>query len=167
MTLHLYEFPEAYRALWDRINEETEGGDTPSDELQEEFENLEGGYVAKVENCAKMIRTLTATHDALDTEAKRLKARAASMKRKTDWLKSYVVESMQGLGHTKIEGEILNVTLARNYRVEMDDQVLVPDRFRSRVEEEKVDVAGIRQALKEGEDVPGARLVETHSIRIR
>ena len=167
MALSLYEYPDAYRELWTRIENQEPNLGEPAAVGRDEFEALEGEYSDKVENIAKLVRSLEATHDALDAESKRLKQRATVVKRKIEWLRNYVVESMVALGPRKIEGEVLNVTLANNHRVEMDGAQTVPERFRTTVQDEKIDVAGIRQALKDGEDVPGARLIETHSIRIK
>jgi hypothetical protein len=178
MALKLYEYPEAYRELWNRIEAEVdavEPADVPSvpaGELvliasREEFDNLEVEYADKVENIAKMIRSLTATHDAIDSEAKRLKGRAATVKRKLDWLKDYVVDSMLALGHDKIEGDVLNVALARNRRVEIDSEDDLPDEFKTVAQAVTVLKAEIRQALLDDRTVAGARLIETHSLRIR
>ena len=171
MALKLYEYPEAYRDLWNRIEGDGDGSadtdESLSDATREEFDNLEGEYTYMVENIAKRIRALTATHDALDAEAKRLKARAATVKRKVDWLRGYVADSMLDLGHDKIEGDVLNVGLSRNRRVEIDSEADVPDEFKTVAETVTVRKAEIRQALLDDRTVAGARLIETHSLRIR
>ena len=174
MSLRLYEYPDKYRELWARIEDDAEGSPVEGEGTcvvggvgREEFDALEDSYSDKVENIGKLIQSLRATADALDTESARLRARAASIKRKIDWLKSYVVDSMRELGRDKIEGGVLVVSLTRNQRVELSDIQPIPDRFVTIVEDRKIDKAGIRQALKDGEDVPGVRLVETHSIKIR
>lgn len=174
MSLRLYEYPTKYRELWERIEDDSEGSPVEGEGAcvvggvgKAEFDSLEDSYSDKVENIGKLIQSLRATADALDTESARLKARATSIKRKVDWLKSYVVDSMRELGREKIEGGVLVVSLTRNQRVELSDFEPIPDRFVTIVEDRKIDKAGIRQALKDGEDVPGARLVDTHSIKIR
>ena len=171
MALKLYEYPEAYRDLWNRIEGDGDGSadtdESLSDATREEFDNLEGEYTYKVENIAKLIRSLTATHDALDAEAKRRTARAATVKRKVDWLRGYVADSMLDLGHDKIEGDVLNVGLSRNRRVEIDSEADVPDEFKTVAETVTVRKAEIRQALLDDRTVAGARLIETHSLRIR
>lgn len=174
MSLRLYEYPDKYRELWARIESADEGspvegtaGCVVSGVGREEFDSLEDSYSDKVENIGKLIQSLKATAEALDTEATRLSRRSKSIKRKIDWLKSYVVDSMRELGRDKIEGGVLVVSLTRNQRVELSDIQPIPDEFVTVVEDRKVDKAGIRQALKDGKDVPGARLVDTHSIKIR
>lgn len=171
MALRLYEYPEAYRELWGRIEAEVEGlSDTDENPVaagREEFDGLEGDYSAKVENIAKLIRSLTATHDALDCEAQRLKARVAVVKRKIEWLRDYVADSMLTLGHDKIEGDVLNVGLARNRRVEIDSEDDLPDEFKTVAQSVTVLKAEIRKALMDDRTVAGARLIETHSLRIR
>ena len=171
MALRLYEYPEAYRELWGRIEAEVEGlSDTDENPVaagRDEFDGLEGDYSAKVENIAKLIRSLTATHDALDCEAQRLKARVAVVKRKIEWLRDYVADSMLTLGHDKIEGDVLNVGLARNRRVEIDSEDDLPDEFKTVAQSVTVLKAEIRKALMDDRTVAGARLIETHSLRIR
>ena len=171
MALKLYEYPEAYRELWNRIEAEVDGSadtdENPAAAGREDFDNLEGDYADKVENIAKMIRSLTATHDALDAEAKRLKGRAATVKRKVDWLRDYVADSMLALGHDKIEGDVLNVGLSRNRRVEIDSEDDLPDEFKTVAQAVTVLKAEIRKALLDDRTVVGARLIETHSLRIR
>lgn len=171
MALKLYEYPEAYRELWNRIEAEVDGSadtdENPAAAGREDFDNLEGDYASKVENIAKMIRSLGATHDALDAEAKRLKGRAATVKRKVDWLRDYVADSMLALGHDKIEGDVLNVGLSRNRRVEIDSEDDLPDEFKTVAQAVTVLKAEIRKALLDDRTVVGARLIETHSLRIR
>ena len=89
------------------------------------------------------------------------------MKRKVDWLRDYVADSMLDLGHDKIEGDVLNVGLSRNRRVEIDSEADVPDEFKTVAETVTVRKAEIRQALLDDRTVAGARLIETHSLRIR
>jgi hypothetical protein len=171
MALKLYEYPEAYRELWNRIEAEVDGSadtdENPAAAGREDFDNLEGDYASKVENIAKLIRSLTATHDALDAEAKRLKGRAATVKRKVDWLRDYVADSMLALGHDKIEGDVLNVGLSRNRRVEIDSEDDIPAEFKTVAQAVTVLKAEIRKALLDDRTVVGARLIETHSLRIR
>ena len=168
MPLKLYEFPAAYRSIWDRVEEDDDAtSEAVAEALKAEFDSLEGAYAEKIENIAKLIQSLSAGRDAVDGEAKRLGARAAAMARKIDWLQGYLVDSLREVGHTKIEGDILNVTLATNQRVELDSQEQVPEEFRRVVTSEVIDKREIRQRLKDGDDIPGARLVETYSIRIR
>jgi len=171
MALKLYEYPEAYRELWNRIEAEVDGSDdadeNPAAAGREDFDNLEGDYASKVENIAKLIRSLGATHDALDAEAKRLKGRAATVKRKVEWLRDYVTDSMLALGHDKIEGDVLNVALARNRRVEIDSEDDIPAEFKTVAQAVTVLKAEIRKALLDDRTVVGARLIETHSLRIR
>ena len=56
MALKLYEYPEAYRDLWNRIEGDGDGSadtaESLSDATREEFDNLEGEYTYKVENIA-------------------------------------------------------------------------------------------------------------------
>ena len=168
MSMKLYEFGGAYLDLWKRIGESTDGpGEWLDTDLKGEFDRLESDHAEKVENIAKMIRSLSATHDALEDESKRLKSRAATVKGKLEWLRSYVASSMHEIGRSKIEGSVLNISLSRNHRVQIENEKELPDEFKTLTETVTVLKADIRKALLEDRDVPGASLTETHSIRIR
>jgi hypothetical protein len=170
MALKLYEFTDAYRELWVRIEgsiDADDGAETVDESLKDEFDQLESAHADKIENIAKMIRSLVATQEALDNEAKRLSARAASVKRKTEWLKGYALESMVALGHTKIEGDILIVSVSQNQSVHIVDETAIPETYCVRTETVRPDKAMIREAIKTGRDVEGAELVTRPSLRIR
>jgi len=172
--LKLYEYPEAYRDLWEQIENDAEGSPVEGPNTcvvggvgKAEFDALEDNYSEKVESIAKLVRSLEATQDALDAEAARLKARAASIKRKVEWLKGYVLDSMVALGHTKIEGDILIVAVSQNQSVRIVDESAIPETYCVRTETVRPDKAMIRDAIKTGRDVEGAELVTRPSLRIR
>ena len=174
MALRLYEYPEAYRELWGRVEDDAEGSPVGgegtcviSDTGKAEFDALEGGYSEKVENIAKLVRSLEATKDALGAESKRLTARATSIKRKVEWLNGYVLDSMVALGHSKIEGEVLVVSVSQHQRVRIVDETAIPETYCVRTETVRPDKALIRDAIKTGRDVAGAELVSNPSLRIR
>jgi len=169
MALKLYEFADAYLELWGRIEgsiDADDADDGEQDSLQDEFDQLECDHSEKIETIAKMIRSLSATHDALDDESKRLKGRASTVKNKIEWLRRYVASSMHEMGRSKVEGTVLNISLAHNYRVEIANEEELPAEFKTLTETVTVLKSDIRQALMADLEVPGASLTETHSIRI-
>jgi hypothetical protein len=174
MGLKLYEYPEAYRELWEQIENDAEGSPVEGAGTcviggvgKAEFDALEEGYSDKIENIAKLVRSLEVTKDALDAEAKRLTARAQSIRRKVEWLKGYALESMVEMGHKKIEGDVLVVAVSQNERVQIMDESKIPETYCVRTETVRPDKAMIRDAIKTGRDVEGAELVTRPSLRIR
>jgi hypothetical protein len=89
------------------------------------------------------------------------------VKRKTEWLKGYALDSMVALGHTKIEGDILVVSVSQNQSVHIVDESEIPETYCVRTETVRPDKALIRDAIKTGRDVAGAELVTRPSLRIR
>ena len=174
MALQLYEYAEAYRDLWEQIENDSEGSPVEGPGTcviggvgKAEFDALEESYSGKVENIAKLVRSLEVTKDAIDSEAKRLSARAGSLKRKIEWLTGYVLDSMVEMGHKKIEGDVLNVTVSQHERVHIADDSVIPETYCVRTETVRPDKALIRDAIKTGRDVEGAELVTRPSLRIR
>jgi len=174
MALKLYEYPEAYRDLWEQIENDAEGSPVEGPGTcviggvgKAEFDALEESYSDKVENIAKLVRSLEVTKDAIESEAKRLSARAASLKRKVEWLKGYVLDSMVAMGHTRIEGDVLVVGVSQHESVHIADDSVIPETYCVRTETMRPDKALIRDAIKTGRDVEGAELVTRPSLRIR
>ena len=74
---------------------------------------------------------------------------------------------MVEMGHKKIEGDVLNVTVSQHERVHIADDSVIPETYCVRTETVRPDKALIRDAIKTGRDVEGAELVTRPSLRIR
>ena len=70
-------------------------------------------------------------------------------------------------GKTKFKAGVFNFAIQNNPpSVEIYDETLIPEQYL--VEQPaKIDKAGIKELLKQGEEVPGAELKQTKGLRIR
>lgn len=153
--MNIYEIDAAILALVDENGEITDLA--ALDELQMAREQ-------KIENAILFVKNLKADVEALKAEEAALAARRRQAERNIERLKGYLDYALAGQkfetprcaiswrksASTKITDESLLMTYAiRNHR---DDLLIYA--------EPKISVSAVRDALKAGEDIEGAELVE-------
>lgn len=77
---------------------------------------------------------------------------------------------MEQNGFTKIETQLGALSIAKNpISVEIYDEAQIPDEYKTKVIEIKVDKTAIKKTLKEtGEIIPGTRIIDNKtSLRIK
>jgi hypothetical protein len=155
---HLYELSDQYRGLMRLID----SGEVDPQALEDTLEGLQGDIQAKGAGTLAVLANLAAGITAYDNEIKRMQARKKTLERNRAWLKNYLRDNMQACGIQRIESELFTATLGLPPIVcEIYDEDLIPDEFVEVVPEvKKYPKATILKALKEGREVPGARLAE-------
>ena len=94
------------------------------------------------------------------------KAKQAS-ERKTA-LKSLILEAMQGLDVKRIETETGTFTIRNNNpSLVIDDKSLIPAKFITMVQSDKIEKEEIKKAIKNGEEIAGAHLETSQSLLVR
>ena len=143
-------------------------------EIEELTPELEAALVinqeqlqAKAVNYAKVIANIQSDADAIDTEIKRLKAMKESKERAIDRLKDAVKNAMLVSGIDKIESPLFKLALRRSESVEVDLVEALPSDFRTIKNVVTADKIAIKEAIKRGENVIGARLIENFNLQIK
>lgn len=153
--------------------------DIPDEELTDEQKQLMDVYLeelgqqeaSKVDGFAGFIRKQIAIAEAIKAESDHLAAKAKTTMNKIDRLKSHYLAVMQSHGLKKINGNIYSIGVRENTRVEITDiDALIneddPDFIKKEVTY-KPDKKNIKEALKEGINVPGCALGKSYSLNIR
>lgn len=114
-------------------------------------------------------RTLEAQENAIDVELERLKLMKDRISKRREKFKNYVKENMETLELQKIETELGTISIAKiPASVEVYDESLVPAEYKKEKVTISVDKTKIKEALKQGQNVQGAKLVEDKTtLRIR
>lgn len=145
-----------------KLNELVESGDLPAQAIADTFEALEGEFNDKVIQCTHYLANTEAEIDSLDKEIKRLQAMKKTRQNAIESFRDYMRINMENSGITKIESPLFKISLGKGQEVvEVDPAVKLPEQF-TRVKTE-VDKTALKAALKNGEIVDGARLVEGKS----
>jgi seryl-tRNA synthetase len=122
---------------------------------------------AKAGNYAKVITNIQSDSDAIDAEIKRLKAMKDTKDRALNRLKEALREAMMVSGIDKIEAPLFKLSLRRSEAVEVDVVEALPNDFVTRKVVVTADKVSIKEAIKRGENITGARIVENFNLQIK
>jgi hypothetical protein len=118
-------------------------------------------------NYAKVIANYQSESDAIDAEIKRLKAMKESRDKKVNWLTESLKKAMLVSGIEKIESPLFKISLRRSEAVEVDVVEALPASFQNVKNVVTADKMAIKESIKKGENVFGARIVENFNISIK
>ena len=94
------------------------------------------------------------------------KAKQANEKRKA--LKELIITTMKGLGTKRLETETGTFTIKNNNpSLVIDDKSLIPEKFITMVQSDKIEKEEIKKAIKSGEEIAGVHLETSQSLLIR
>lgn len=148
--------------------------DVPNDELTDEqrktmyayLDELGSQEADKVDAFAQFIRMESARADALKAEAARLSAKARTAADRIAFLKSYYLDAMKLHGLQKVRGQVYAISVRATDVVTITNEAILPERFVTEKTTIMPDKLAIRDALKKGDDIPGAILDKSYSLRV-
>ena len=129
-----------------------------------ELNNLQMAREEKLENLACWIKGMDADVAAMKNEEKNLTQRRKSLENKRERIFNFLYENLNG---EKITSPRVKVSYRKTAAVEITDLSEIPDTFRRVKITEEADKTAIKEAIKAGDEVPGATLVERLSMSIK
>lgn len=164
-TNSLYNITSKFIELFDNVEE----GVITDEEAQEMGSQLALELQNKSISIIAYEKTLEAKEEAIKNEIERLKELKDRVSKKIDKFKNYVKDNMETLELSKIETDIGTITVTKNpASVEIYDEALIPEGFKVEKVTVAVDKTAIKEALKSGQTVAGAKLVDDKtSLRIK
>lgn len=159
--MKLYELSNAYKELLEREDLDPQAVVDTLDAIKDEIE-------VKADGIASVIDELRSSAERKKAKAKDWSESAKADLQRAQWLKQYLTSELDNAGIKKVETDnhLLSV---RNFKAStvIDDFDTLPDDYKI----EKTEIVGnknrIYQALKAGETVPGAHLVDNRSVVIK
>lgn len=141
---------------------------TDLDEIQtllnvEEMAKME--LSTKLENIAMVIKNLESNVVGKKGEIKRLSESVKYEENAIKRLKEYAQYLMITTGQTKVKGKKFTFSFRKSTSVKIEDETLIPPQFIKT--ETKIIKTDLSKALKNGEEIAGAKLVENQSLSIR
>jgi hypothetical protein len=130
----------------------------------DKFDSLQIEKNDKLENVALWYKNLLAEASAFKAEKDVFADKQKRAESKADSLKKYLDTALHGnkFGTVKVD-----ITYRKSSSVEVDDVELLPADYKKSVTTITADKVGIAKALKVGEEVTGAKLVENNNIQIK
>lgn len=130
------------------------------------IESLQDSIADKAIGYGKVISQLVADEKQLADKIKHDQERKRALSNNISRLKLALQHGMETAGKDKIKDIDLSIWIQNNpVSVAVTDDKLIPGEFTEI--EKKLNKTAIKQALNDGEEVPGAKLVQTRSIRIK
>ena len=149
------------------VYELAQGGEFDPEAIQSAIESIEMALEDKADNYAALIRMIDGDNAAIDKEMERLRAHKASRTRLKDSLKNNLLSVMKTLERPKIKTQFNSFSIRKNPpSVAITDEAEIPEVFFI-TPAPVVSKSAILEALKRGEEVPGAQLAQGESLSIR
>ena len=128
------------------------------------LDDLEIERDTKIENIGLWIKNLEAEAKAVKEEKDNMAARQKSLERKVSSLKDYLVYALNG---QKFSTARVSMSYRKSESVDLKDNFVYDDKWCEQKVEWKPDKKRIKEALKNGEKIAGATIVEKQNLQIK
>lgn len=161
--MKLYELTQNYRNL-ENLGEQ-EG--LTVEMIQEALGQVEEDINTKIENTCKVIKEIDADAVGIDEEIKRLTALKKQKENTVNKLKEYITFEMNGIGLNKVDGKLFKISFRKSTSVNIIDETKIPKEFIIVKTTESISKKELGKALKNGEIIEGAELIQGRSLQIK
>lgn len=162
----LYVLAQDYRAVCDKLADLDLDAQTVADTL----ESLSGDLEVKAQAVAMFARNLEANAAAIKEAEKQMAERRKAIENRAERMRQYLLDNMLFAGIQKIECPYFKLSIRDNpAAVDVYEPGLIPAEYMRQPEPPPlaVDKAAIKEVLKVGGEVPGARLTVGQRLEIR
>ena len=129
--------------------------------------NDSGVLNEKIENLLLYTAQLSADAEDIAEYAAKLNARAKAKKAKSDRLKEWLCGEVTRYGGKKFETQRIKAVVSIRNKVNITDESRLPEKYIRTKTETAPDKTAITAAIKAGETVDGAELVESKTLQIK
>lgn len=160
MAMSLFEMTESARYLYNLLE---------NDEIDEQvvLDTLEGiGATEKLEAYVYIQKQFEADLTAYKAEKERMEKKMKTCQNAIDRMKTAVLEFMNVTGVKKAKAGTFDLSIRKTESVTITDEGKIAEEW-LKPQPPKIDKAGIKKALKNGEQISGAELTESNSLIVR
>ncbi len=143
---------------------ESNGGEI-SPEIDEKLQINQFNLIEKTTNYVHVIKTLDSECDIIDDEIKRLQELKKQRSNFTQSLKDRLKNAMQAMELTEIKTALNKINFRKSESVEIIDESILPNNVL--IYEPKIDKKKIKEIIKNGGQVFGAKIVENQNLQIK
>lgn len=163
--MKLYEINQQYDTLKKYINDT----DTSEEMFKEAFNEIEAAFEDKAENIVKLIKNIEGDVEAHKVEEKRIFDKRKFMENHVIRLKKMLEESMVQMDKNDVKAGTFTLKIQKNpYSVEIEDESLIPEAYKSIEQVIKIDKKHIVDDYKVDQMlIPGVKVQQTESLRIK
>lgn len=164
-ALSLYQIAAEFRQMVDALTDCQDDAQAIADTIEAESYPLE----LKAQNVAYAIRNLEASAAAIKEAEAQMAERRKRIEKRAEQIRDYLKTCMELAGVSKIECPHFQLAIAKNpASVDIFEQSTIPAQYLDFPEPPPtVNKTRVKAALKDGIDVPGARLVQATRLSIK
>lgn len=167
-SLKLYEISDNYTAILNQLAEQVDTNGVIPDAIGHALSQLDEAFESKAVNVAAYILTLEAEASAIANVKTSMERRMSSLSSQALRLRDYLKAEMERTGILHLKHPLLNVMIRNNpSTVVVSDATRLPDGFTETITNIKILKTAIAQALKSGQEVPGAHLEQSTRLVIQ
>lgn len=165
MNLSLYNLSAEYQAIANKLMEM----DLDEVTIKDTLESVSGELETKAVNVAMFIRNLESSAEQIKLAEKAMAERRKALENKAESIKNYLFENMKACNITKIESPYFALTIKKNpHKLVIDDAGQIPSELYIYPEVVPYpDNSKIKELLKAGQEVSGARLQQDERLEIK
>jgi hypothetical protein len=161
--MNIYELKEQYM----RLQALAESGEFDQEAIDEAMADVEDAIEQKAENYALVMKNLEGNVMGLDAEIKRLQAMKKSVESNIDYMKDRLSDMLTAAEKKKFKTDHFAFSFRKSESVSVVDQTLLPGDYIKVKVTELVDKTEIKKAIKAGEIIPGAELIQKQNLQIK
>lgn len=162
--MNLYNITQEYLNL---ANQLIESGGELTPDIEQALIINESNLKEKAINYAHVIRSIDNDINIIDNEMMRLKALKEARIKAQEKLESNIQAAMELYGINKIESTLINLYFRKSESVEVDNMAQLDKKFIVEKLTLSPDKKAIKEAVKSGEEVKGARLITNNNLQIK
>lgn len=164
--MKLRELEKDLETAYELLVESTDEDGEVNPEAVALFREYKAPFDKKVNAYVEIIKRIEAEIDFKKAEETRIKKNRQSLEKGLQWLKSNLVESLQALDYKKIKTDLYNCSVCSTPSVNVLNIDEIPGEFKTVEMNVKIDKTKLKQAIKDGQEIPGAELVDSSYLRI-
>lgn len=161
--IKLHEIPAALAGMLDLIQVDEETGEIEPATL----ESVQIASEEKIIATAMYIRRLDALNKATKETIQGLQERVRADSKRIEALKWLMTKAMDSLQYTEVKSPEVTLRFRKSSSVEITDSESLPEQFLRTKTVVEPDKTAIKNALKAGEKIQGAQLVESRNLQIK
>lgn len=162
--MNLYTLSQDLQNALDNLVYDEETGEILSG--WEAVEALDMALDEKLENCALAYKNCLADAAALTGEIKAFQKRKKSVENTAERLKNSIKKAMEAAGKNRLLTTRAAMAFRTSESVNVTDETSIPQEF-MRQKDPEPDKTAIKKAIKAGQYVPGAELVNNRNLQIK
>ena len=181
MSKNLFDIQDSMMNLLEyHVNDETGEVIETEEEFNELYNSIQLDLQTKLDNTNCLQKMIDGELEVIDKEIKRLTAEKKARERKKEWLKNridiFVVRQftdengnvdVDGLHKYKLELPHSKISYRKSDSVEITDIDKLPEEYIKTKIEKNPDKVAIKNAIKNGKNINGAKIVTNYNIQIR